>query len=228
MAALRVADADIIFCSCSFYLLLLCFSSPIVTGRTLDVYTWRGLSANLECMSEMCCTLLAENTGCKNYAKNRRMGTIVQSCRAIYSQLRHVSTIGKQPVKQQYLLHMCSQYGEFRPTNGWDLLGSLGHGCSTEVNQTLHDVWLSLGLIHYIYIFGGSCPLTEFYQLQNSLCVQVLRSPILTALLHVRHSSSGRQPKFASWKKEWNSQTVPLIFGRAAITLGIGPHLVNQ
>ena len=36
-----------------------------------------------------------------------------------------------------------------------------------------------------VYVhFGGSCLLTEFCQLQNSLCVQVLRSPILAALLH--------------------------------------------
>jgi len=34
------------------------------------------------------------------------------------------------------------------------------------------------------YIFGGSCPLSEFYQVQYSLCVQVLRSPVLAALLH--------------------------------------------
>jgi len=34
------------------------------------------------------------------------------------------------------------------------------------------------------YIFGGSCPLTEFCQVQNSRCVQVMRSPILAALLH--------------------------------------------
>jgi len=35
-----------------------------------------------------------------------------------------------------------------------------------------------------IYIFGGCCPLTEFCHEQNSLCIQVLRSPILAALLH--------------------------------------------
>jgi len=29
--------------------------------------------------------------------------------------------------KQQYLVHMSSQYGELRPTNGWDRLASLGH-----------------------------------------------------------------------------------------------------
>jgi len=55
---------------------------------------------------------------------------------------------------------------------------------STEVNQTLHDVWPSAGLVYYIYIFGGSCPLTKFCQVQNTLCVQVLRSPVLAALLH--------------------------------------------
>ena len=54
---------------------------------------------------------------------------------------------------------------------------------STEANQTLHDVWPSPGLVHYVYIFGGSCPITEFCQVQNSLCVQVLHSYILAALL---------------------------------------------
>jgi len=38
-----------------------------------------GLSANLECMTEMCCTRLAGNTG----RENRHFGTIVQLCRAI-------------------------------------------------------------------------------------------------------------------------------------------------
>jgi len=43
----------------------------------------------------MCCTRLAENTGRKKVAKNRHLGTIAQLCQAIFSQLRHVSTIGK-------------------------------------------------------------------------------------------------------------------------------------
>jgi len=46
---------------------------------------------------------------------------------------------------------------------------------SPEANQTLHDVWPSPGLVQYIYIFGGSCSRTEFGQVQNSLCIQVLR-----------------------------------------------------
>ena len=40
----------------------------------------------------------------------------MQLCRAKSLQLRHVSTIGKKHVKQQYL-HMSSQYGELRPTS---------------------------------------------------------------------------------------------------------------
>jgi len=70
--------------------------------------------------------------------------------------------------------------------NGFRVLASLLHQRrSTEANQSLHDVWPPPGLVvHYIYIFGGSSPLTEFYQVQSSLCVQVLRSPILAALLH--------------------------------------------
>ena len=87
----------------------------------------------------------------------------------------------------------------------------------TDVNQTLHDVWTSPGLVHYIYIFGGSCPLTEFYQVQNSLCVQVLRSPILAALLQGTRI-------VVSAKLCGIQQRVPPIFGMAAITLGIDPH----
>ena len=42
---------------------------------------------------------------------------------------------------------------------------------STEVNQTLHDVWPSRVLVQYIYTLGGgSWPLTKFYHVQNSLC----------------------------------------------------------
>ena len=75
-------------------------------------------------------------------AKNRNLGTIPQLCRAISSQLRHVSTIGKKLVKQQYLLYMSPQMnfgllaaeivslvlgtpGNF---NGFRVLASLLHG----------------------------------------------------------------------------------------------------
>jgi len=75
----------------------------------------------------MCCVRLAGNTGRKNDPKSRHLSTIAQHCRAEFSQLRHVSTIGKKLVKQQYFLHMSAQYGELRPTSGWDRFVSLGH-----------------------------------------------------------------------------------------------------
>jgi len=53
---------------------------------------------------------------------------IAQLYRAISSQLRHVSTIGKKLVKQQYLLYTYpDNMVNLRPTNGWDRFGSLGH-----------------------------------------------------------------------------------------------------
>jgi len=39
--------------------------------------------------------------------------------------------------------------------NGFRVLASLLHRRrSTEVNHTLHDVWPSFGLVHYIYFRG--------------------------------------------------------------------------
>jgi len=58
-------------------------------------HTSCGLSVNLGCRSEMCCMQLAENTGCKKSPKIRHLGTIALLCRAVSSQLRHISTIRK-------------------------------------------------------------------------------------------------------------------------------------
>ena len=82
--------------------------------------------------------------------------------------------------------------------NGFRVLASLlQRRRSTEANQTLHDVWPSPGLVRYIYIFGISCPLTEFCHVQNSLCVhlctiaQVSPSPNLSVrTLDVYHTST--------------------------------------
>ena len=103
-------SADIIFLSC-FYLLI----------------SWCGSSANLECRSEMCCTRLAENAGPKNSQKNSPSGhgrTTLSGY--IFAAKARIDNC-KKSVQQQYLSHMFSQYGELRPTSGWDLLASLGH-----------------------------------------------------------------------------------------------------
>ena len=85
---------------------------------------------------------------------------------------------------------------------------------------------VSWASIHYIYIFMRSCPLTDFCQLQNSLYVRVLHSPILPALLH---STRAAVVSRTLWRGIRNgitklSQRAPPIFGWVAIALGIGPH----
>jgi len=116
-----VADADIIFWSCFFLLSFFFFSSPNLSGRRWDachicthsvalVRIWDAGLKRAEGGS-------LKNTGRKKSPKIRHLGAITQICRAISSQLRHVSTIGKKFVKQQYLPHMFLQYDELRPTN---------------------------------------------------------------------------------------------------------------
>ena len=129
----------------ALWLLLSFFSSPNLSRRRLDIRhtSTHGValvSANFRCRYETCCTRLAENTGRKKVAKSRHLGTIVQFCRAISSQLRHVSTIGKKLVKQQYVLHMSPQYDELRPTSGWDRLTSFGYPCKFQLVSRLGSV----------------------------------------------------------------------------------------
>jgi len=100
--------------------------------------------------------------------------------------------------------------------NGFCVLASLLHRRrSTEVNQILHHVWPSPWLVYHIYIFGGSC----LYQVQNSLCIQVLHASILEALLHSTQAVCVRQPNFAACDKEGNygTFTPPPIFRTAHI-----------
>jgi len=56
----------------------------------------------------------------------------------------------KKPVKWQYLPHMSSQYGELRPTSGWDLLSSLRHPCKFQRVSSL------AALLHGTLVVGVS------------------------------------------------------------------------
>jgi len=99
MAALHSRCGHYIFLTCGFYLsfFLFFFSSPNVSGRRLNVYhtSTHGVAlvriwnAGLKCAGPL------EIHDAINDAKNHHLGTIAQLCRAISSQLRHVSTIGK-------------------------------------------------------------------------------------------------------------------------------------
>jgi len=163
--------------------------------------------------------------------------------RAVSSQLRHLSTIGKKLVKQQHLPYMTSQHGELHPTNGWVRFVSLGH--SSKFQRVAHLVFVTaataltggqpnfarcLAISYagtlYIYIFGGSCLRTEFCWVQNSLYVQLLHSPILPALLHGTPPASVSQAFRCGTRNGITelSQRASPMFRWAAITLGIGPH----
>jgi len=75
--------------------------------------------------------------------------------------------------------------------------------------------------IYNYYTLLGLLPLTEFCQVQNSVCIQVLHYPILAALLHGTRAVGISQ--FMAWYKEWNygtfaprhfQQRAPPIFPR--------------
>jgi len=62
--------------------------------------------------------------------KIRHLGTIAQLCRATSLQLRHVSTIGKKLVKQQYLPicpHNMANFGPLAAEIGWRVWGTPAH-----------------------------------------------------------------------------------------------------
>jgi len=125
MAALRSTCGHYIFAL--WFLSIFFYSSPNLSSRRLDVYHTSTHDVVLVRICSACLKSAARGSLEIQDAKNRDLRTIAQCCWAISSQLRHLSTIGKKLVKQQYLLHTSSQYGELRPTSGWDQFGNLGH-----------------------------------------------------------------------------------------------------
>jgi len=143
--------------------------------------------------------------------QNRHLCTIAQLCRAISSQLRHISTIGKEIVKQRYLLHVYLQYGKLRPTNRWDRFVSFGHpskfqrvsrfgfvtpatslkGSQPNFARCLAISWAGTLDIHFGRLLpcNGILPGASF-TMRPSHAFSYIGS--VTA----RHSNSGRQPNF--------------------------------
>ena len=103
-------------------------------------------------------------------------------------------------VKQQYLLQMYPQYGELRPTNGWDRFGSLGHPSKFQRVSRLGFVTAATSLTggqpNLARRLAVSCAGTllihfrslaswrNFARCKIHFAFQVLHSPILAALLH--------------------------------------------
>jgi len=123
----------------------------------LQFCAWCGLSANLECRSEMCCTWLAENTGCKKIAKNSPSAhhcTTLSGCifatKACIDNRKNFLNSNISSTCSHNMVNFCPLaaeislpvWGTRANFNGFRLLALLLHRRHwTEVNQTLHDVW---------------------------------------------------------------------------------------
>ena len=133
-------------------------------------------------------------------------------------------------IKQQYVIHMSHNMANFglltaeicsgvwgtpATFNGFRVLPSLlQRRRSLEASQTLHDVWSSPVLVHYIYIFGGCCPWQNFARCKIHF----------TSKSCARHSRNGRQPNVVAWYKEWNYGT----FTEGATCIRQGVHHVEH
>jgi len=103
-----VTGQTIIYLPCVFFfLLLLSFFFPRLISAVAD---WMStILPHMVCEFRMQVWNVPHAARWKyrtqKIAKNLNLGTTTQFCRAIFSELRHISTIGKKLVKEQYLLH---------------------------------------------------------------------------------------------------------------------------
>jgi len=124
MAAQHSRTRTYIFSSCGFFFLLFYFlahSQRSDIGCLPYFHTWCGLGANLECMSEMCWKRLADKYRTQKWRKNSPSGYHRTTLSGYIFPTKANIDNRTNLVKQQYLPHMTLQYGELRPTSGWDL-----------------------------------------------------------------------------------------------------------
>ena len=137
-----VIGQTITFLPCDFYLLLSSFFFPspnLSACRRVCLpyfHTWCGLSANLECTSEMCCTRLAENTGRKKSPFCHHRTTLSGCIFAAEACIDNRKKTCYTSIPPPHVLVI----RELRPTNGWDLLASLGHPCKFQRLSRLGSV----------------------------------------------------------------------------------------
>jgi len=141
------------------------------------------------------------------------------------------------PLAAEIRWRVCGTTANF---NGFHVLAALLQRlCSPEANQTLHDVWPSPGLLHYIYIFGGLAPLWNFamckVHITSKCCIFLYWQHYCTA------SSTGRQPNFAALNRgrhlysagrpsRWALAHISscLLYGRSAsVKLSVYKHIIK-
>jgi len=133
-------------------------------------------------------------------AKNSPSGHHRTICRAISSQLRHILTIEKTCLNSNIsltCLHNMVIFGPLTAEIRWrvwgtpanfnrfrvSLLGFVTAATSPNAaNQTLHDVWPSTRLVHYVYIFGGLLPRNGILPRASKSCVLIYWQRYYTVL----------------------------------------------
>jgi len=116
--------------SSCFFLYFYLFSAPYFSGRRLDVYqtsTHDVVLLPINAGLKICCARLATNTGPKKSPKSRHMATIAQLCRAIPSQLRHLSTIGNNVLNSNVFPrcpHNMANFGPLASEISWRVWGT--------------------------------------------------------------------------------------------------------
>jgi len=101
-------------------------------------HTWCGLSANLECRSETCCTRLAENTGRKKspfwHHRTTLSGYIFATKECIDNRKKLLNSNTSSTCPDNTV-----NFGP-PPTSGWDRFTSLGHPCKFQRVSLLGSV----------------------------------------------------------------------------------------
>ena len=143
-----------VVCSSSFFLRLISAVGEI--GCLPYFHTWCGLSANLRCRSETCCTRLAGNACTQKIAKKSPSAHHRTTLSGyVFATKAHIDN-RKKLVKQQYLLQMSPHnmvnfgllaaeidpvvWGTLANFSGFRALAALLHGSQVvSVSQTLRS-----------------------------------------------------------------------------------------
>ena len=144
------------------------------------------LSANLECMSEMCCMRLDQNTGCKKLPSGHHcttsLGHIFASKACIDNQKHLLNSnisftcprnmVNFGPLTAEICWRVWGTPANF---NRFHVLASLLHRRhSMEVNKTLQDIWLSLCWYTIYTFFGALAPKWNFASCKVNFGTSVL------------------------------------------------------
>jgi len=150
---------------------------------------------NVGCRSETCCMRLAENTGCKNLPFRHHRTTLsgyIFTTKARIDNRKNLLNSNIFPACPHNMANfgpLAAEIGRLIWGTPKNLMGShLGFvtaAISLSGSQPKFARCLAISCAGALYIhFWGLLPHDGILPVQNLLCIQVLRSPILAALLH--------------------------------------------